>query len=252
MKKSMVMVVVLTMVFASSALAVPWSSEAVKDASGQPGLWTNSGQYPFHDGVIWSGSMRQPLGWAAYDLPGDLVGGTVHSASLEVDVFGCSDAQMGFEAFVMTTDWVEGTGFGGNTEDGVCYMSPDAPNAGGVFNWPGGGGFGLSDVIAGVVATSGVLAPRVNTYSAYDTYTVDAKVLVEQWAAGAANYGIALKPYDNGVGNNTLLLGMDTAAQGGGGYVPRGTVLHIDYTPIPEPVSMVLLGLGALWVRRRI
>lgn len=195
--------------------------EADKDASGKSDQWGNLGRYAFHEGSVNNGSLYAPLGWAKYNLPNDLAGARVISATIEYDVFGVEDDSMGFYVYGMTTDWVEGNN---SANSGACYMSPDGVNA-----WPNGNGWGTADIMAGIRSDSGILVPRANDYSNYDTYNVDITDIAQAWANGSANHGVLMVPYDDGSGWNWIQIGMDTADQGGGGYIPHGTILHLEY-----------------------
>ncbi len=226
-------------IFAASAtLGATWQVEAWKDTGGHAGLWGNVGRNAYHVGATLDEGLRRPVGWAAYELPGGLIGGTVISATIEYDVYGCADGNdigMGFTIEAMTCDWVEGT----NSEDGACYMGPEGSGEEDPNLWPGGHGWGTNDVIEGVIADTGVIPTRTNDDVNYDTYNVDVASIVEQWAGGTANFGVLMVPYcaPGTEGINYVMIGMDTEAQGASSdySVEHGTILHIEYTPNDTP-----------------
>ena len=182
---------------------------------------------------------------AQWDLPGDLAGQTVLSATLEFDVRETSLAsgQTTVDLFVggIEHDWVEGTGNGTIPADGATDLTYDGTNA-----WT-------------------FLAPLTQdggSHKQYDTAQVpnmpwnanqvvgqvffdDITELVQEWADGRPNYGLALAKDESQDGSINVFL-----RNAPGSYAPnQGPRLHIEYTP--EPATMLLLGIGGLFLRRK-
>ena len=179
------------------------------------------------------------------DLPGDLAGKVVTKATLEWDVRESIPAtgQTTVDVFIGGVEhtWVEGTGDGTIPPDGATDLTYDGTNA-----WT-------------------FLAPLTQeggSHKQYDTAQVpnmpwnanlvvgqvffdDITALVQEWADGRPNYGLAMAKDESQDGSINVF-----SRNAPGSYAPnQGPRLHIEYTP--EPATMLLLGLGGLFLRRK-
>jgi len=106
----------------------------------------------------------------------------------------------------------------------------------GWLSFPVGGAGGTSD--------SDGTAYTAALFGYGDSYSPVAlpAAIVQGWFDGS-NEGLMLRVSDEGTGNKSVHIGASNHT-----YMP---LLEIDYTIVPEPATLVLLGLGVLMRRRR-
>lgn len=205
-------------------------------------------------------------------LPG-FAGGTVTKAELRFYT-PAGNGGMNHTGYITFSDWSEGnktdamSGFGNYpglepAAPGVTGAYPSALNTGpyqtadgtpvdvgwppdmskAPFGWANNQPFGFDKDAVGVV--SGVVRnPWGVTPGQWDQYlTIDVTPILQLWADGTPNYGLVV---DN-VGNYTPYL---SEYAGNPDWQP---VLVMDYTPVPEPISLALVlgGLGLIGRRMR-
>jgi hypothetical protein len=174
-----------------------------------------------------------------FDLPNDLAGSTVNTATLKVQGrYVTVGTTVGVSR--MTQSWLEGTGNNTASDDGATWNTYDGTTA-----WPGTNGTPVTNSVSdGDPNYTATVGTGYNT--AGPIYDLDVTNIVAAWAGGATNNGLMIQVVNPSVENENFSL---WASDDTGGTAPQ---LVIDYT-IPEPMTMSLLGLGGLGVllRRR-
>ena len=178
------------------------------------------------------------VGLIRFDLPGDFVGGTVNSAALRLDVYSTYFTAGTVDVYRSLLPWVEGaTSQVWNSP--ANYTIYDYSLS---WNTPGALGAG-SDYDNSEVAS----ASFIKGYTGW--LSIDVTGLVDDWAAGTTNHGFELQ---GGSFEMCLYFYTKEAEVAGNGNAPE---LVLDYDPIPEPATMLLIGTGVLgllgWARRR-
>ena len=177
--------------------------------------------------VSWDSSLDDKLiKFDLASLPG-FIGGTVNMAQL---VFHQTAGNAGgATALILTHDWNEATAGRYSPTGSTTLGWGAASNA--KFS-AAGDGAALTAMTVGSFYTG--------PYSIYEawlvgTVTADAQAIAD----GQANYGWYFQ-----TSNRTIL----TSEHSGDGYRPA---LYLDYTPVPEPATLAVLGLGVLFGSRR-
>ncbi len=243
--------------FSQVAMAASYSSIPSADTSADG----NSPDSPQGNSAVLSmgwASASDPNWWThalLYTLPGDLAGATINSASLTVPLRYATNADpqtVGLQAF--TKAWDEAT---------QTYRIAAGPAdfwTGASAALPLGGLGGVQDRVLDGGSNENYdtqVIPNVlylSESASNHTAVWDAKTLVEYWAGGGANLGAALEYLTNEPVGATLITHWSREhTPPGGSAGDLAAVLAIDYTPIPEPTSMVLMGIGclSLVLRRR-
>ena len=197
-----------------------------------------------------------PVALYRANLPGDFVGATVNSATLVAreGFFNGGGPTTNVELrrvnLAGATPWDPGDGTRGTrttTPDNGAQMfwaDFDVSNNNGI-DWAGNLQAGPWDGGSATDFRTTALADLIDaeTMGSGLTTTWDLTLLAQNWASGLwQNDGFALSTL-NAVGN-TGGYQIDTS-----GTLERG--LFIDYIPIPEPMSLLLLALGGVAVLRR-
>lgn len=148
-------------------------------------------------------------------------------------------------------DWVEGTGDeNGITAGGIANAATfakkfDTSGTGVDVDWVGGPGLGVGTATPGYNPTPAVTGIwNVSGGDGMMTITLPAS-LIQSWIDNpAANGGLILLETGTPSGQYIVFKGSESAPQN----YPK---LEINYTPVPEPTAISLLGLGALAMLRR-
>lgn len=234
MKKLMVMLMVMVMSMASISMATVYDAEANADnmIRGTSHRGNNHGVNTLSFAGIANGSewVHAISNWA---LPGDLSGQTVTLATVTYELRDDYDdpAIVGDIAYVqgITHSWLEGTGWG-NDDAQVSGSSWETYD--GVNEWDSGPNGGDYD---------GVTYDSVEITALGQAITFDITALAQQWADGTLGaYGVKMAKSGGGAGY---------FAVSNREYEEGGAMLHLEY--IPEPATMMLLGLGGLLIRRK-
>lgn len=145
------------------------------------------------------------------------LGSTINSATLTL--FGGDSLTTSVELYRLLTNWSESStwsnSFGAN---GVDYTP------------------GVEAVSTADTSTSFI----TNTF-----YTIDVTASVQAWANGSNNFGWAFINQANIGGNTAIFATRETVT------LNRRPLLTVNYTYIPEPSTMALLGLGTCAIARR-
>lgn len=232
---------VLIVLFASMAMATTWTVNPSKDAgadSSNP--FNNIGASSLTD-IGWMSGYQYWGHWAAFDMPTDLAGATVTSATLTV-VPRYTVGDLAVNINVMTHDWVEGTN---GSHAGVNYYEYDGANW-----WTGTYSLGLMDRVLDSenhpVIFSSVIFPNA-PYPGHENgttpVTIDLTSVVQYWADGNPNYGIFFDVPDAGGTKWTDLFTREAAEN----LKPVLTMTYI----VPEPVSIALFGIVGLFAITR-
>jgi len=245
MKKSVNMSMLILLLVAGGAWAATYDGVASKDTmlGGGGHSGKNFGWSYWGDAGYWGEPLYRTI--AKWDLPGDLAGMTVLSATLEFDVRETSIAP--FENTVnlfvggVEQDWVAGTGGGTIPANGATDLTYDGTNAW-TFLAPltqDGG----SHKMYGTAQVPNM--PWNSNQAVGQVFFDDITALVQEWADGRPNYGLALAKDESQDGSINVFL-----MNAPGAYAPnQGPRLHIEY--IPEPATMLLLATGGLFLRRK-
>ncbi len=169
-------------------------------------------------------------------------GATINSVSLKLErvIGGPNSTDDILELHALSAGWGEGTSFG--VGQGAAPTAGDATWNFSLFNsssWTNpGGDFG---------ATSGstILGSGSSTFTFFSQAGMVADV--QNWLnSPASNFGWLLKYSDeNTVGTARAFFSREASV------ASQRPTLTIDFTPAPEPGSLVMLGLGALLVSSR-
>lgn len=205
---------------------------------------------------------KSRMGLARPVLPADLAGATVNSAILNAkDTWWNASVYTGVEVHRISStvawqpgdgDWANRWSPGGDNGATVYFanhISGGAAGGQGGTDWAGNP-FTWDDTATAQPVSTALGALIANPANLTDgTYTVngngllntfDLTELVRHWADGSwANNGFAISML-NAVGSS----GSRLSLLGSNG-------LTIDYTPVPEPASLLLLALGGLALLRR-
>lgn len=225
MKRSVLMLMVAVVCVPTLVEAVIWSDTPSADVFvlvDNPSNFNDDGRLYC---TSWQGSYAF-ITLVQWDLPVDLPGKIVNSASVTFDINPHPDTIVNGDTVYlvpMVQSWTE-TGATWFTSDGSTPWTGGEP--GDATDWthaPGGGGSHGWDVV----------------YDGDATTTYDVTPMVQDWADGSANYGLGWLM----VSTDGQIVSYPREDANGGG------VLTIDY--VPEPATMMLLGLGGLLIRRR-
>ena len=222
MKKLVSISIVILLLVGGGAWAAVWDGIPSKDVGLYGGAHSgkNFGAAISGDCGYWGFPYYRTI--AKWDLPLDLIGAMVTSATLEWDVRESSVAsgETTVDVFIGGVEhtWVEGTGLGDIDPDGATNETYDGTNS-----W---------DYLA-------PLTVDVNGYVMYDTASVpliayvndltvagtilfdDITALVQEWADGRPNYGLALTKTETQNGGVSVFCRESVPSSG-----PR---LHIEY-----------------------
>ena len=163
----------------------------------------------------------------------------VTEAWISLWVSGASGGIFTLEAMQIADNnagWVEGSQVAGPAAAGdSTWNSMSHPTA-----WNGGGGALGGAVSIGTQQVDGswVWPTLINV--------IVPNALVQQWVDGGPNAGILLRKVEDGPGH----MKWRCAESGYDGWIYR-PMLTINYDVIPEPMTMALLGLGGLLIRRK-
>jgi hypothetical protein len=232
--------------FDSAVVQVVTVSDATLSTAGNS-KWGNYG-------AILTTAGDSSLNYALYkfDLSSlaDIAGATVNKAQLRLYHTSGNGGGTGPLALgqVITHDWMEGTSSTGGypgAAGGVSYAHPMGHNTSASQNTNGGTSIPLqswgvnSDSFFSPAGDGANAAPIVNAGLAGGDWGVfDVTTIVQNWAGGQSNFGF----YQNCANWKWQY------SEAGTTYEP---VLFIDYTPTPEPATLVLIALGGLTLLRR-
>ena len=180
-----------------------------------------------------------------FELPAEVAGMTINSATLRLHIFGAYDQVHPMEIRRITYPWNQGTGTGqAGTDDwiGVDWWAADYATpgvSGSQISWPGGGGTTGDSVADNPTWTP----PHSVGYAATGTFfDIPVTTSIQQAANGAPFEGFLIKFLDEGSGDDWFMFWCMESAN-------TPSELIIDY--VPEPVTLSLLGLGGLALLRR-
>lgn len=228
MKKAIVVLMVL--LTACFAAAATWSDVAAKDTMAD-GQWPNDnlgGWTGLQVGSGWPQGTDRFGAWLSWNLPVDLAGATVTSATLTmkqtVDGAGGSFPTLGIRVNLMSHDW---------TEMGLTVYKYD-----GVNSWTDGYYMGYGDRVADGGGVPIIYDTQTVTIGNYSDVVFSMASAVQYWADGGTNYGLFLDADNSGYDTYVQFCSSEVA-----GSEP---VLSLTYEPIPEPLTLILLGIGGL------
>jgi len=251
MKTLVTMLVVMLMGSVTMGAVFVYDGEPSQDTGIYAGFGSdlNWGLSPSGDVGYWDEPLWRTL--FQWDLPNDLTrgGATVTAATLEVDVREAvtddrdeNNIQTDIKVFVagIEHEWVEGHGVGVQAPslapDGATQATYDGTNS-----W---------EFLAPLTRDNGnhvmydtAAVPKL-AYNSNQVVGVivfdDIIALVQEWADGRPNYGLAVARDESQSGGSISVFTKES------GHAAR---LHIEY--VPEPATGVLLGIGCLLGLRR-
>ncbi len=173
-----------------------------------------------------------------FDLSAIPTGSTINSATYNgyCNGAGTGGSDPGvINVYLVTKPWVE---------DEISWNSYSSGNA-----WVNSGGdaAGLNDPAGSPIST--IDLPQISAWSAI---SFDLTAAVQAWVNGTTNNGLLMKFADDLTVQSVQWCGSEAWVEGSG-YQHVAPSLTIDYTIVPEPATMSLLGLGGfgLLIRRK-
>mgnify|MGYP001243387567 CR=1 FL=1 len=251
---AMIFVIVLIMAFTTVAVqAFPvFSSVADADTWNRANFPNNNWGAP---NVITNGAAGTNLiffnSFIFWDLPDEVIGEEILSATLAVPLRNVpTGAANDYALQAYDQSWVEGTGIGSESGDGVTFSTYDGTNL-----WPGSstaGGFN-DRVDDGEGANRNFDVQHISeaTYgdenTAVGTVVFDATDMVQFWSDGNLNAGLSIQ-----------VVGSLTGSSGSFSFWGRekelthpGLAPVLEVTYVPEPASLAMIAVGAAVLARR-
>lgn len=220
-------------------LAAAKDNTLIEDAAGS--LSNGKGSY-FYSGRTAQGAIRRGL--LAFDFSAIPAGSTINSVQLNLHVSRAASGSEVYGLHVVASNWGEGT----SNSDGSVGGGGGAPAAAGDATWTNAfsGGAAWLSLGGDFNPVASVTRSVVGTGS----YAFTGAALaadVQQWLNNpASNFGWAL------LGNEadaSSAKRFDSRENPTAAFRPS---LVVDYTPIPSPVSAVVLLAGVSLMRRRV